>query len=130
MVELLVAMAIVGILAAIATPLYISYVQQSRRSDAWQALSAAQTQMEQCYAQYFAYNSASCSITASSPSGYYQVQIASATTVSSYTLTASPASGSAQTRDTSCSTLSVTSTGLKTAANSAGSDTSSTCWPS
>ncbi|WP_152681996.1 type IV pilin protein [Chromobacterium subtsugae] len=129
LVEMMVTLAVVAILASIAYPLYTSHVQQSRRGDAWQALTAAQSQMEQCYAQYFAYNNAACTVSASSPGGYYQVQVSSATTASGYVLTATPAAGGLQAADTTCSSFNVSNSGLRSAANAQGSDTSSTCWP-
>ncbi|WP_277620419.1 type IV pilin protein [Chromobacterium sphagni] len=129
LVELMVTLAIVAILAAIAYPLYTNYLQQSRRGDAWQALTTAQSQIEQCYAQYFAYNNAACTVTASSPNGYYQVQIASATTSSGYVLTATPVASGLQATDSTCSSFNVSNSGLRSAANAQGADTSSTCWP-
>ncbi|MCD4500417.1 type IV pilin protein [Chromobacterium vaccinii] len=129
LVELMITLAIVAILGTIAYPMYTGYAQRSRRSDAWQALSTAQAQMEQCYSQYFAYNNASCAVTTASPSGYYQVQIASSTSASAYTLTATPTSPGLQTADTSCSSFSVSNGGIRSALNSQGADSSSTCWP-
>lgn len=129
LVELMITLAIVAILASIAYPVYSNYVQRSRRSDAWQALTAAQAQMEQCYAQYFAYNNSACAVTTTSPNGYYQVQIGSATTASGYVLTATPVTTGLQANDTTCSSLNVSNSGAKTSANAQGADTSNTCWP-
>ncbi|OWY38319.1 type IV pilin [Xenophilus sp. AP218F] len=131
LIELAVVMAIIGILAAIAYPSYVSYLQSSRRSDAMQALTVAQTQLEQCYAQNLSYTpgGAACSVTASSPGGYYLVQVASGITATSYTLTATAVSGTAQARDTTCYAFSVDNAGNKTAVSAQGSATSSSCWP-
>lgn len=129
LVELMITLAIVSILGTIAYPMYTGYVQRSRRSDAWQALNTAQAQMEQCYAQYFAYNNAACTVTAASPSGYYQVQIASGTSASAYTLTATPTNPGLQTADTSCSSFSVGNGGIRSSLNAQGADSSNTCWP-
>ncbi|WP_176217580.1 type IV pilin protein [Chromobacterium violaceum] len=129
LVELMITLAVVAILGTIAYPMYTGYAQRSRRSDAWQALTTAQAQMEQCYSQYFAYNNAACTVTTASPNGYYQVQIASSTTASAYTLTATPVSSGLQAADASCGSFSVGSTGIRSAQNAQGADTSSTCWP-
>ncbi|AXE29647.1 type IV pilin [Chromobacterium phragmitis] len=129
LVELMITLAVVAILGAIAYPMYSSYVQKSRRGDAWQALTTAQAQMEQCYAQYFAYNNAACAVTAASPSGYYQVQIASSTNASTYTLTATAVSSGVQASDTGCNSFSVGNSGSRSAQNAQGADTSNACWP-
>jgi len=127
LVEILVAIAIVGILTAIAYPSYLSYVLQSRRSDALATLSQDQMSLERCYAQNFSY-SAACSAMPSfpqtSPQGFYTINLTnlSATT---YTLTATPLG--TQTKDTTCASMSVNQANVKTASDSS-SAASSKCW--
>jgi len=55
LIELMIAVAIVGILAAIAIPNYQQYVERSRRSDGQAALQSAMARQESYYSQYLAY---------------------------------------------------------------------------
>lgn len=127
LIEMMIVVAIIAILAAIAVPSYLRYVQQSRRSDAYAALSQDQGILERCYALTFSYAnvstaSAGCpAIPATSPSGYYSVALA--TSSSTYTLTATPVTGGPQAADTTCPTFTVDNTGSKTP-----SPTTSSCW--
>jgi len=107
LLELMIVMLIVGILASIAYPNYISYVQSSRRTYAKTALMDIASQLERCYADYGAYfsindnNGASCSMTdpgagsvdltdRAKTGGYYRITGSSDDRVSRYTLRAEP----------------------------------------
>lgn len=126
LVELLIVIAIMGILAAIAYPSYNNYILKSRRSDAQSTLSFDQMALERCYAQNFSY--AGCAslpaFPQTSPQGFYTINLSNVT-ATTYTLTAVPAG--AQVKDTTCSTMSVNQANVKTAAD--GSGTAQTvCW--
>jgi type IV pilus assembly protein PilE len=123
LIELVVAMAIVAILTAIAVPTYRYYVMKAKRSDAMNTLSADQSTLERCYAQYLAYNSVNCGLATgsfpqTSQKGYYIVT-APVLTATQYTLTATATASQAQ--DTACSFFTITQTNTQTA-------TSSVCW--
>jgi type IV pilus assembly protein PilE len=60
LVELLIAVAIVGILAAIAYPSYQAQVRRGMRTDAKAELMEAAQELEKCYTRYGAYNNAAC----------------------------------------------------------------------
>jgi type IV pilus assembly protein PilE len=138
MIELMIVVAIVAILSALAVNSYSKYIQTSRRSDAYSALSQDQGILERCYQQTynyaFAYNGNSgnttgnsCTqIATTSQEGYYTIAAvtpAPAGASSSYQITATAVG--AQTSDTGCTTLSVTNTNTK---SSTGTAANSVCW--
>jgi|SRR5580658_8569278 type IV pilus assembly protein PilE len=123
--ELVVTIAIVGILAAIAIPSYTSYAQQSRRTDATRALSTARQVLERCYTQNYAYNTGCPALAATSPNGYYKIGFSAGPTGSSYTLQAT-ATG-IQAKDTTCTSFTIDNTGLQ---GMTGTGTTQTCWGS
>ena len=90
-VELLVAVAIVGILAAIAVPQYGSYITRSRILDAFAKLSDYRTRMEQYFLDRRSYvdDSGACGVApASSPAPADAFQVACTATARSFVYTA------------------------------------------
>jgi type IV pilus assembly protein PilE len=73
MIELLVAMAIVGILAAIAQPLYSDYVRRARLVEGTEALLAYRTQMEHRYQDVASYadEDGECALTLPADSSHF-----------------------------------------------------------
>ncbi len=111
--ELLVTVAIAGILASIAYPAYLSQVRKSRRSDAVQALARVQQAQERWRANNTTYASSitnlatlETGLSSSSLNGYYTVAV-TASASSTYTITATAVSGSSQAKDTGCTTLTI-----------------------
>lgn len=123
--ELLVALAIVGILGAVAYPSYLSNVAKSNRSEAQRELLRIANLQEQFFMDRRVYTASMTDLGLSaSPyiteSGEYS--IASAVVGSTFILTATAVSGGIQaTHDTDCLTMTVTDTGLK-------GGTSTDCW--
>lgn len=120
LIELMVVVAIVGILASVAYPSFMSQIQKSRRSDAVAALSAVQQSQERWRANNPSYATTNSSLTTASPNGlgltsttaggYYSISISEnsttgCTTSSCYTATATAVSGKSQANDTGCTTL-------------------------
>ncbi|MFG6139442.1 type IV pilin protein [Halomonas sp. B23F22_10] len=70
LIELMIVVAIIGILAAIAYPSYQGYVERSRLSDGKAGLMQAAGEMERCYTQNYTYQAA-CLQTTESPEGVY-----------------------------------------------------------
>ena len=127
LIELMIVVAIIGILAAIALPQYSDYVTRSRRIDGQSTLLQVAQELERCYTQFSAYDNDSCSVveasavSQASPEDYYLVT-ASTLSASTFTLTATPQN--AQASDTDCTTLTLTHLGVQGAT---GADTSK-CW--
>lgn len=124
LVELMVVVAISGILAAIAYPTFQSGMMKSRRADGKAALIALQLAQEKMraicpfYAGSLEAASMACGTSAdtttltnsaTSSDGYYTLSISSADDVS-YTLTATPTGLKGQDQDIDCSPLEVTNT--------------------
>ena len=137
LIELMIALLIVGILAAIAYPSYVEYITRAHRSDGQSALMNLATRMERYYSEKNTYQTATiASATATdvlssniSPGSWYTLAITSATG-SAYTIQATPRTTQA-TRDTRCQTLTLTSVGVKgIAAGPAGAPTATVaqCW--
>lgn len=122
LIEVLVTVAIVGIIAGIAFPLYTQQTIKGYRSDAVFALSTASSDMEKCYTNTGAYDDAACVPTSPSPQGHYTIAVVAA--AETYTLTAT-AIGT-QANDADCTTLTLTHLGQK--GYSGTSPSARRCW--
>jgi len=123
LIELMIVVAIIGILSAIAIPSYKEYMTESRRSDAKVGLSKIADKQERYYLQNNTYTTdlAAIATNATSDGGFYIFDVVSAN-VSGFEVTATAIGDQAS--DTDCKTLSLTSTGLK----SATGDDPTSCW--
>ena len=116
LMELLIVIAILGIIAAIAIPNYSQYVMRSRRAQAASCLQEYAQYMERVYTTNLSYTNATplpvlgCS-TENLLNTFYTI---SAPTVAqkNYTLLATPI-GTQLTADTTCGKLQLTSTGAR-----------------
>lgn len=135
--ELMITVAIVGILAAIAYPSYLSYMERSNRTDATTTMISDAQTLQRCYSQTYDYTQCvttftpapggvtQISPTGTTPNGYYTLQV-KPTAADAYTITATPAK-SPQTSDSQCTSFVLSSTGAQTATPAANSQT---CWGS
>jgi type IV pilus assembly protein PilE len=132
--EVLVVMAIVGILAAVAYPAYLDQVRKGRRSDGQAMLNLVAARQEQYYLDNKSFTTDMTDLglgadPADSPEGYYSVDAAAGSTGSiatSFALTATRAG--AQTSDTLCGDLTLNSAAAKSAINHTSSDPLRDCW--
>ncbi|SCZ51593.1 type IV pilin protein [Thiohalomonas denitrificans] len=136
LIEIMIVVAIVGILAMVAYPTYKESVQKSRRSDAMAALLELQLSQEKLRTSCAFYaediqNTSACGADAAgtdvagsqtSPEGFYNIDIVTGTGSSTgYTATATPTGG--QTGD-SCGTFAINKDGP----DHSGTYADSGCW--
>lgn len=120
LIEVMIVVAILGILAAIALPSYSQYVSRSRRVDARAALLENASILERQYIVANKYNTNATPPIAESPRGapaasrFYNISF-SAIAADSYTLVAAPANG--QGAD-GCQSFTLTNTGVRGLTNS------------
>lgn len=128
LIELMVALTIVAIVAAIAVPSYSNYVLEARRSDGQIALVRLAQQQEQFHSlnANYATTLAALGSPATSPEGFYTLSVANVGCTSGYVgcfqVTATAAG--AQSSDTDCATLTLNQSGVRSAT---GGGTE--CWP-
>lgn len=125
----MIAVAIIGILAAIAYPSYSNYLMKGRRASAQAHLSDIAQRQEQYLLDARAYADSLGALNMTTPddvSAYYSpitiVAVNTAGARPSFTVTATPKAGTAQVND-QCGTLGIDNTGNKTASTGA-----SGCW--
>lgn len=119
LVELLIVIAILGVLAAVGYPAYSSSVQKGNRADGIDSLVALAGRMEEYYLNNDTYAGATVASSTSSD-GLYTLAI-SAADAFTYTLTATPVNG-----DTLCGNLTLNSLGQKGV--TATGATVASCW--
>lgn len=117
LVELMIAVAIVGILAAIAYPSYRNQVMRTTRTEGRVALEQRAQQLEKCFTRYMSYNaSPQCpagqpGTDGDSPGGHYRVTIDAPLQATRFTLRAT-AQGS-QAIDVQCAVLTINEVGQR-----------------
>lgn len=131
LIEVMIVVAILGVIAAIAFPSYMESVRKSRRADAKSALMAASQAMEKYFTERQTYATATLGSNATdvypttSPDGYYTLSFSVASTASAFSLQAAPTAGKGQTSD-KCGTFSINQLGAKGV--SGGSLNAAACW--
>lgn len=124
LIEIMICVAILGILAAVAIPAYEKQVLKSRRSDGHMALLTAAQDLERCKTSSFTYDN--CNVITSdskSTEGYYSLTIDNVA-ASTFELTATPEGP--QVNDSKCMNLLLDQNGVRDA--SASSDGEKDCW--
>lgn len=129
--ELMIALAIISILAAIALPSYRQYVIRSNRGDATQALLRLAAEQERYYLAHNTYASTigegGLNVSATSEHGWYKLTISDGN-ANNFVAEASPAGDSPQKNDSECQTFEIDADGRKTATDANGAATDDICW--
>ena len=143
LIELMVVVAIATILFAIAVPSYMTFIRQSRRTEAKTAvldLAGREERFLSTNPAGYTANPANLGYTAFGVpigNGYYQLTVCSPATVAcapnppaapSYSIMATPVAGQSQVNDLQCQSFGVDSAGRQFARDSAGNDATALCW--
>lgn len=117
LLELMIAVAVVAILAAIAYPSYQSHLISSRRASAQSHLMDIAQREQQYFLDTRSYASDLATLSMTTPSdvnSYYMITIAISSAPPTFTATATPVTGTLQASD---GALSIDNTGTKTSSN-------------
>ncbi|MDQ2780285.1 MAG: type IV pilin protein [Pseudomonadota bacterium] len=117
LIELMVAVVVVGVLLSLALPSLLGSIRKSRRSEAFNKLGAVQLAQERfrannpTYAGNLTNGAASAppglSLPATTADGRYTLALEGAPTATTYSVSATPISGSSQVEDGNCALLGV-----------------------
>ena len=122
LIELMIVVAVVGILTAIAYPSYTEYVRRGHRADARAGLLQAQQWLERGATATGSYSATLASALTWSSDAAKRYTIGYTTSSGGYTLDATPKSGYT---DPKCGKLTLSNTGER---GSNGTDTVANCW--
>jgi type IV pilus assembly protein PilE len=108
LIELMIAVAILGILTAVALPSFLESIRKGRRAEAFAAISALQQAQERFRGNNATYTSTLANLNVpatTAPGGYYAISVTNPT-ATGYVVVAD-GSGSSQASDGNCGKLSV-----------------------
>ena len=114
LIELIVVVAIIGILAAVTTAYFGDNVQNARCTEGRSALLSIASSYEKCKSVYGVYNNANCNLAAllgNTPDGHFNVTQAS--TATTFTLTATGVGSAAGPANEFCPTITLNHLGVQ-----------------
>ena len=136
LVELMIVVAIIGVLAAVAYPTYVDQVYKTRRVEAINALTLCAAQQGRAYTVSNTFEMTGlCDV--SSPNGSYTVAVdfdssdalcGAAPRINCFEATATVATGESQAGDLECKSFTITHLGAKSAVDSSDTDATENCW--
>lgn len=126
LIELMIVVAVIGILSAIAYPAYTDYVVKTRRATAASCLMELAQFMERYNTTNMSYAAATLPGTSCQTdlASFYTFAFKGAVTAGAFVIEATP-QGVQATRDTKCGTLGINEKGEKT---KSGTSTVAACW--
>lgn len=129
LIELMIAVAMVGILVAVALPTYNSVIQKSRRTEAKAALLDLASRQEKFYSINNKYSATASdlgysALPANTESGFYSLSITADNT--SYTAKATPQGN--QAKDSQCYGFAIDGVGKKSNFSKTGAVLTGDCW--
>lgn len=134
LIEMMIVVAIIGIISAIAYPSYMESVRKSNRADAKASLNDVSQRLQRCFTAYNSYVHDSCAIgksldgggKVSSGENMYTIDADGGDDIdaTTFTLTATPVTGTSQASDTKCTTLTLSQAGVQGATGTGAAN----CW--
>lgn len=126
LIEILIVVAILGIIAAIAIPSYTSFMNKTRRTDAMTILTELAGEQQRYLSENNRYANDLTDLgypndPFTTVEGFYTVSVENPS-ATSYVLTATPVPGGPQAGDTECGAFTLNSGGVK------GSNSGTECW--
>lgn len=129
LIEVMIVVAIVGILSAIAYPSYTEYIQRGHRADARAGLLQAQQWLERASTATGVYpTTLPATLTwVADTTKRYTIDLQAGNTNAAYTLVATRKAGGPQATDR-CGDFTLSNTGVRSAVNYASGTTATECW--
>ncbi|QTL37307.1 MULTISPECIES: type IV pilin protein [Pseudoalteromonas] len=126
LIEMVITVAILGILASIAYPSYTEYVRRAARAEAAATLLDAANKQEQYFVdnRQYATTLAALGLPTTTENNYFTLQIALGADLNSFVITAT-ATGGPLAGDTECTTLTINNLNIR---GSTGTFAADRCW--